>query len=206
MLKPQDIVVLCWVLTQERMPWFHDPYGDSQGISEAETNSARFYKKWLSYSDLASALSMSPSSAHGAARRLLSAGLLRPRERHDDERWIAPWVVNGPAAAEFLIHGVKYFCYAERGPVTRGIPTGIAGSSLRNEFSIGEEFPVWPDPEGSARGYALKPLYPSVPIAAKFNAPLNEVLALIDAIRDGRARERSAAEKQLRIYLKQDSG
>jgi hypothetical protein len=57
--------------------------------------------------------------------------------------------------------------------------------------------PVWPDPEGSTRGVAFEPLYPTVPQAARRDPALYELLALVDAVRDGRARERKIAEKEL---------
>ena len=53
--------------------------------------------------------------------------------------------------------------------------------------------PVWPHAEGSARGIALIPLYPSAPAAALRNAVLYENLALFDALRMGNARERGLA-------------
>lgn len=43
------------------------------------------------------------------------------------------------------------------------------------------------------RGIAVQPLYKSVPMAAKKDKRLYEYLALVDAIRGGRARERSKA-------------
>ena len=48
---------------------------------------------------------------------------------------------------------------------------------------------------------ALKPLYKSVPMAAKKDATLYEYLVLVDAIRGGRARERKAASKILQERL-----
>jgi hypothetical protein len=51
------------------------------------------------------------------------------------------------------------------------------------------------------RGIALTPLYKTVPEAAKRDSLLYERLALIDAIRDGRARERNLAEKELKNSL-----
>lgn len=47
------------------------------------------------------------------------------------------------------------------------------------------------------RGYALSPLYRSVPKAVERDPRLYELLALVDAVRDGRARERELAVKEL---------
>ena len=46
-------------------------------------------------------------------------------------------------------------------------------------------------------GYSISPLYKSVPKAVADDQALYEMLALVDAIRDGRARERELAVKEL---------
>ncbi len=51
------------------------------------------------------------------------------------------------------------------------------------------------------RGYAFAPLYRTVPEAALRDPALYELLALVDAIRDGRARERNLAQKALEKRL-----
>jgi hypothetical protein len=60
---------------------------------------------------------------------------------------------------------------------------------------------VWPDPHGTVRGETLRPLYKSIPDAARRDEKLYQALSLIDAIRAGRARERALAEKHLREML-----
>jgi hypothetical protein len=106
---------------------------------------------------------------------------------------------------EFLVHGVKYAYPAVRGPITRGIPTGYAAPPLNEEIIAGSDPPpVWPFAEGQVRGYTLKPLYESVPKAAMKDQKLYEVLALIDAMRDGQARERNLAAEKIRAYLEVD--
>ena len=57
--------------------------------------------------------------------------------------------------------------------------------------------PVWRDPDGPVQGAAVKPLYGSVPGAAQRDPELYHLLALVDALRIGRARERALAEKEL---------
>lgn len=57
--------------------------------------------------------------------------------------------------------------------------------------------PVWSDPEGNVRGTAVEPLHPAVPAAARADAVLYELLALVDTLRVGRARERKLAEAEL---------
>jgi hypothetical protein len=47
------------------------------------------------------------------------------------------------------------------------------------------------------QGAAVQPLYPSVPGAAQRDPELYHLLALVDALRMGRARERAMAEKEI---------
>ncbi len=105
---------------------------------------------------------------------------------------------NVSALEEFLLHGLKYAFPAEHGQVTRGIPTSYAAEPLKGEISSGDELPpVWPWHDGETRGIALKPLYKTAPTAALRDPLLYEYLSLLDAIRDGRVRERKIAEREL---------
>jgi hypothetical protein len=65
--------------------------------------------------------------------------------------------------------------------------------------------PVWPDAHGEVRGYEFSPLYKSVPFAARRDARLYELLALVDAIRGGAMQEREAAIRELRARLDRES-
>lgn len=145
-----------------------------------------------SYASLAQSLGMSSSEVHAAIGRALQVGLIGPDRRRP----------NRTALLEFLVHGLKYAFGAERGGITRGIPTAHAAPPLSSEIrSSGDLPPVWPDPEGTTRGEEFKPLYRSAPKAAKNDPRLYECLALVDAIRGGRARERKLAESHLRERL-----
>src|SRR6516225_3221024 len=148
---------------------------------------------------IANDLSLSPSEVHGAIGRLRASRLLHGPNLKDRP--------NISALEEFLIHGLKYAFPAEHGEVTRGVPTSYAAEPLKSEVSSsGDLPPVWPWHEGNTRGVALEPLYKTVPQAALRDPWLYEVLALADAIRDGRARERKIAEhelvKRLRAHAK----
>jgi hypothetical protein len=147
------------------------------------------------YQRLAVDLSISQSEAHAAVRRAVAAGLM------NDVATASGRPIKA-ALLEFLIHGVKYAYPPERGALTRGLPTGYAAPPLNKHIvASGEPVPVWPDAEGPARGFAFTPLFPSVPKAAKHDPKLYELLALVDAIRDGRARERELATKELKLRL-----
>ena len=107
------------------------------------------------------------------------------------------------AVGEFLIHGVKYVFPVQRGEATRGMPTAYAAPPLSDQIAAdGDLPPVWPDAEGSVRGVTLEPLHRAVPNAARKDPTLYEILALIDALRDGRVRERQLAERELSARLR----
>lgn len=140
----------------------------------------------LSYAKLAEELGVSASQAHAAVQRAAQAKLLDPGSRS----------VNRAALLEFLLHGLKYMCPLQLGPVTRGVPTAHSAEPLRKMFGDADAL-VWPDPEGDVRGESIEPLYKSVPFAARRDPKLHAGLALVDAIRGGRARERKLASEAL---------
>ena len=146
-----------------------------------------------SMASLAADLSLSPSQVHLSLKRLERARLMDPKSGRPVLR----------AVEEFLIHGVKYAFPAQRGEATRGVPTAHAASPLNEHIAGSDDLPpVWPDPEGSVRGVTFEPLHKSAPRAAKRDPALHELLALIDALRDGRARERQLAERELSARLR----
>ena len=147
-----------------------------------------------SQGQIAHELKMSASEVNAAIKRAEKAGLLR--------KDTSQYRLVKSAVEEFLLHGFKYVFPTERGEPTRGIPTSAAAPPLREFFPGDEELPpVWPDPEGEVRGYSLRPLYSSVPIAVKNDPELYEFLALLDALRSGRAREVNLAKKELQHLL-----
>jgi hypothetical protein len=147
------------------------------------------------FAQMATDLVMSQSEIHGAIQRARAARLVHGVENPDR--------LNVSGLEEFLIHGVKYAFPAERGELTRGLPTSYAAEPLsRLIASSNEPIPVWPYPEGNKRGIALKPLYKTVPNAALLDPELYKYLALVDAIRDGRAHERNLAEQELTKLLR----
>lgn len=78
--------------------------------------------------------------------------------------------------------------------MARGVPTVWAVPGDRGVLAESGDAPlVWADPMGSVRGPCIAPLYCSVPQAALRDSALYECLALVDTVRLGRARERSAA-------------
>jgi hypothetical protein len=143
------------------------------------------------YAQLAHDLSMSASEVHAAIRRCGEAGLIEPESHRPLRKPIE----------EYLIHGIRYAFPGKRGPVTRGIPTAHAAPPLAGQIASDDLPPVWPDPAGTTRGTAVEPLHSSAPRAAKASPELYELLALVDALRLGRARERDLATRELKQRL-----
>jgi len=69
--------------------------------------------------------------------------------------------------------------------------------SGRIMISAEDATPIWPDPEGTVRGEVWAPLYPKAVDACRRDSSLYEILALVDAIRGGRAREGAIAAQEL---------
>jgi len=145
------------------------------------------------YPSLASALSLSASEVHAAIKRAQAAGLYDEVRRTPRRRELL----------ELITHGVRYVYPVQRGSISRGRPTAHGAPPLRGRIRLseGDVIPVWPDPEGEARGEAWEPLYPSVPRATRNDPELCEALALVDAVRGGRARERTMAITELKGRL-----
>ena len=146
-----------------------------------------------SFQRLASELHLASSEVHGAVKRAQISGLIR----HD-----GPKKVNRSGMMELLAHGLKYLYPVSHGPLTRGVPTSYAAEPLKSVIHASEhEIPVWPHPSGTVRGYALEPLYKHAAAASLDDPAFYELLALADAIRDGRVRERAIALKLLEERL-----
>jgi hypothetical protein len=80
--------------------------------------------------------------------------------------------------------------------------TAHAAPPLKAQIVEGDLPPVWPDAKGNVRGVTFEPLHKSAPAAALKDPALYELLALLDAVRDGRVRERKLAEKELSARLR----
>lgn len=138
------------------------------------------------YEQLSDDLGISPSSAHGAVRRLQAAGLLRPSSR----------VVNWLAFQEFLAHGLRYAFPARPGERARGVPTAHAGPPLARHI-VADDVIVWPDADGPAVGEAITPLYPQAVQLPRRAPTTYEMVTLADAIRVGGTRERRRALEEI---------
>lgn len=145
--------------------------------------------------NLSQALFISAGEVHGALKRAEASRLIVAEGRTHK--------LFQAAFIEFVVHGLKYTFPASTGPAVRGMPTGIsAAQEFSRQFEPTEALPyVWPHPEGRVTGIGLAPLFPSVPKAAAVDTKMYKALALIDAIREGAAREREFAIQEIQMML-----
>lgn len=145
------------------------------------------------FKSLASDLGMSVSETHAALERASESGLYDPIRRKVREH--ALW--------ELAVHGIPYVFPARRLPRSRGIVTAHSAEPLASKLVVAaDDRLVWPHPEGADYGDAIEPLYRSAPEAARRNPKLHRRLALIDALRVGRTRERKMAAEALDVELR----
>lgn len=139
-----------------------------------------------SFPILSRTVGLSVGEVHNAVGRLNKARLLMPGARR----------VVLPSLLEFAVHGVPYAFPAEPGPETMGVPTAHSAPPLAEHYPTDEHY-VWPAVDGTLRGHSVTPLLPSAPHLPSSNPLLYRLLALLDAVRLGRARERKEAANLL---------
>jgi DNA-binding transcriptional MocR family regulator len=140
---------------------------------------------------VADRLGVKHSKVQRALERLADAGL------YDAQRRAVP----RQAAAEFVLHGLRFLHPIREGAIVRGIPTAWAAAPLRDEIASGDAPPVWPSATGKVRGPAIEPLDPVLPALSSSWPEVAELAALCDALRVGDARSRDAAARHLRERL-----
>lgn len=142
--------------------------------------------------DLAIELGLSQTEISFALERCRHSGFMDSAKKR----------VLRSALIEFLEYGLKYVYPVQAGAICQGIPTAHSAPPLASRIlSAPDDQYVWPWAEGKMRGQAIAPLYDSVPFAAQRDPDLYELLALVDALRVGRARERNIAIEQLEIRI-----
>lgn len=135
---------------------------------------------------LADALCMSQSEISKSFARSRYAGLLDPTSKK----------VRRMAFFEFLHYGIACVFPQQPGAMLRGIATAHSAAPL-NATIQSSEYYVWPSGKGNLRGHSIIPLYPSVVDAVTRDSKLYELLALVDTLRVGRAREKELAINEL---------
>jgi hypothetical protein len=169
MLKPQDVVVFCKLVSLEapQVP-IHRLAGD---------------------------LNMSPSEVHHAIHRGVEAHLVEVVEHRNlahEKR------VNRAALLELCLTGLKYVFPVHPLSHARGMPTGWAAPMLQGTAAHpGVLPPVWPTEDGPVAGLAVPPLYRCVPDVARQDPTFYAMMAAVDALRTRCPRASRAAEVTL---------
>ncbi len=140
--------------------------------------------------DVATSLHLSASEVSESLNRSALAGLLMNDKRK----------VMKNALFEFIVYGLPYVFPVRPGAMVRGIATSHSASPLNQHINSDETY-VWAFAKGNIRGQCISPLYTNQPIACIADAALYELLALVDAIRLGRVREKTIALDLLKIKL-----
>ena len=149
-------------------------------------------REW-SAKELGQSLGLSKSEVCNSLDRSMQAGLLDDSKR----------LVKRQRLVEFLKHGVGYVFPANLTKSSiKGVPTALSAKPLSDRFVSDAEF-VWPDDSGDLMGLGVTPLYSQVLQAAKDDAQLHSVLALVDTLRleSSRVRERNVAKELLEDVL-----
>ncbi|GAB3769730.1 hypothetical protein GCM10028818_06360 [Spirosoma horti] len=182
-MRPQDIPVLLKISAQYNRSW--SEFNPSDKIRILPKSGRDLLNK-----DIAAQLRISPSEVTESLARSAFAGLYDPESKR----------VMSRALFEFLEYGLKYVFPQQPGALTRGTPTAHSAKPLSALIQASEHY-VWPSADGTVRGQAIEPLYPTIVQAVENDSLLYEMLALIDAIRVGKAREVKLAVDELRQRL-----
>lgn len=150
---------------------------------------AKGSEKWY-MKDLANELYISKSEISESLNRNVIAGFISNSKKR----------LFKAALLEFILHGIKYVYPQKPGNIQRGVLTAQSANPLSGKIQSQEKF-IWPYALGNDRGFSISPLHPNVPKACLKDKKLYELLALVDAIRIGNAREYNLAVEELEKRL-----
>ena len=137
--------------------------------------------------DLCKSIGISLSEVSDSISRSVFAKLIGPDKKTPMRK----------AIYEFLVHGLPYVFPAQPGVLVVGIPTAYSAAPLSDTF--GSDDPVvWADLTGTIRGQEIQPFHPKKSQAALKDSELYQLLALADAMRIGKVREKKLAEEGLK--------
>ena len=145
-------------------------------------------RSWYS-KDLAMDLYLSSAEVSNSLKRNANSGLLDTEKKQVRKQ-------------AFLINGIQYVFPQRASEMTRGIPTAHSHSLMKKEFETEQQY-VWPDAKSEQRGFSVQPLYTGVIKAVKKDEKLYLMLALVDSLRLGKAREKRVAIAELEKLFNQ---
>jgi len=147
---------------------------------------AKGKQTWL-MKDLSYELSISASEISESINRSVIAGLISHNKKE----------LMKLNLLDFLRYGLRYVYPEQPGALVRGVATAHAAPPL-NKIIVSQEAYVWPYGKGNLRGQAITPLHPKVPEAALKDESFYILMALVDSLRVGRAREKEIAFQELK--------
>jgi len=211
-LKPQDFLVALKLVAWGGQRWTYARLAQELGLSASEAHAAvkRGLQAGLLLQNRAPVAPVAEASSAEAPSLQEQTGIYRVTRKRvrrsaspldEDAPLDNPVRVHAQSLAEFALHGAKYAFPGVRLPLAVGVPTSHSAPAFAGVFAPGSLDYVWPHPNGSVRGIGVEPLHPSVPFAAMQDAKLYELLALFDALRVGKARERSIAAERLQALI-----
>jgi hypothetical protein len=140
--------------------------------------------------DLARELFISPSEISESINRSVIAGLMSPDKKH----------VRRLSLLEFLRYGFPFVFPQRPAGIAAGIETAHSAMPLKERI-VSNSPVVWPSEKGKVRGMAIEPLYPKLPEACLKDSSFFELMALVESLRIGKARERILAFEMLQARL-----
>ncbi len=144
--------------------------------------------------ELEGSLAVPKSSIALSLQRLAGTGLID--EGRDGRR------LNRLAVRDCLRHGIRWIAPARAGDYELGLFTAHSAPPLAAKLAGADDDPlVMPLRHGPHRGRTIEPLDPRAPQAARNDPRLWELLAIVDAFRVGRARDREVAARELEVRL-----
>lgn len=211
-LKPQDFLVALKLVAWGEQRWTYARLAQELGISVSEAHACikrglqagLLVQNYQALDAASVALSVQePTAIYRVARRKRLRADASDGEDAQSKAATAdnPVRPHSKQLAEFALHGARYAFAADKTPSTIGVPTSHSAPAFAGVFAPGSEDFVWPHPNGTKRGVGVEPLHPSVPFAAMQDPKLYEMLALFDALRVGRARERGMALERLQALI-----
>ncbi|MCC6866510.1 MAG: hypothetical protein IT280_10170 [Ignavibacteria bacterium] len=171
-LKPQDIAILCQIISLGSI----------------------YSKDWDNLL-LSRKLQISQSEVSQSIRRSIFIGFMDTGKNIYFESFL-----------EFLVYGLKYVFPVKPGAFSRGVPTAHSASPLNMIINTSDDIYVWSYSLGKVYGQSIEPLYHTIPKVISEQQSGNtfedkkfyELLALIDALRVGKAREKNIAKGELK--------
>ena len=140
--------------------------------------------------DLSHELGISASEISESLNRSAIAGLISKDKKQ----------LMRLAILDFLAYGLRYVFPAMPGGMVKGIPTAHSAHPLADSIRSNTAY-VWAYPEGKVRGESVAPLHANLPQACAQDQLFYEYMALCDALRVGKAREKKLAIAALKERL-----